>query len=580
MAPKRVLDSGRPQDRAAQRRKLGTLRDLTVQPATKKRYQSAIDQFLHFLSHENQVLPREKSKLDPLVCEYLEHLWASGSGRALACDTLAGLQDLQPGLKSHLPGAWRLLKAWHLNEVPNRAPPLPEHVLHAMIGWAFFHNHVTFGISLLLGFYTMLRTGELLGLRSCHMLTGKGQNQVLVSLGLTKGGKRQGAAESVILGYEPAVLLVKKWKALASSSTPLAKSPAHWRGLFSECLEALKVSKFEFRPYSLRRGGATFWFSKHQSMDRIMVQGRWQAQKTARIYINEGLAILTGGPEAWLGTSSGKDRLLVLDASKRHTAEEALRHPWLLSVNASAEKVHGNTVVTGFRNLAMASDFQRACLKAMAWSLSLAERRRLRGVFIDLSTGDGKDGSGIISKSHLQAYMRARIPKESDEGLEELAAMTANLPEEIHYSDFLAAMMASELDEHEDIVRCAFRHFDQEGSGNVTPEILTEVLGTDVDVSSIFREADIDQDGHISLHDFVLYLGRITELPPVETLASSEALQLEEESQPEKVTRKDRLRRPVVAVPEPTTPPRHSASRRQRIVPGSWRSPCQAAGRV
>lgn len=238
------------------------------------------------------------------------------------------------------------------------------------------------------------------------------------------------------------------------------------------------------------------------------------------------------------------ERLLVLDASKRHTAEEALRHPWLLSVNASAEKVHGNTVVTGFRNLAMASDFQRACLKAMAWSLSLAERRRLRGVFIDLSTGDGKDGSGIISKSHLQAYMRARIPKESDEGLEELAAMTANLPEEIHYSDFLAAMMAFELDEHEDIVRCAFRHFDQEGSGNVTPEILTEVLGTDVDVSSIFREADIDQDGHISLHDFVLYLGRITDLPPVETLASSEALQLEE-SQPEKVTRKDRLRRAI-----------------------------------
>ena len=36
-----------------------------------------------------------------------------------------------------------------------------------------------------------------------------------------------------------------------------------------------------------------------------------------------------------------KERLLVLDASKRHTAEEALRHPWLLSVNASAEKVGG-----------------------------------------------------------------------------------------------------------------------------------------------------------------------------------------------------------------------------------------------
>ena len=294
MGRKRVLDTGRPEERAAQRQKLGTLRDLTVQPATRRRYQKATDAFLQFLKHEGQTLPREKAKLDPLVCEYLEHLWASGAGRAQACDTLAGLQDLQPGLHNHLPGAWRLLKTWHLNEVPNRAPPFPEHVLQAMVGWAFFRGHITFGISLVLGFYTMLRTGELLGLRSSHLMSGNNQRQVLISLGLTKGGKRQGAAESVILGFEPAVNLVKKWKAVAASTTPLAKSPSHWRGLFSECLIALKLDQFGFRPYSLRRGGATFWFSKHQSLDRILVQGRWQAQKTARIYINEGLSVLTG----------------------------------------------------------------------------------------------------------------------------------------------------------------------------------------------------------------------------------------------------------------------------------------------
>ena len=50
----------------------------------------------------------------------------------------------------------------------------------------------------------MLRTGELVGVRSSHMISTGAQKQVLVSLGLTKGGKRHGAAESVILGYEPA----------------------------------------------------------------------------------------------------------------------------------------------------------------------------------------------------------------------------------------------------------------------------------------------------------------------------------------------------------------------------------------
>eukprot|EP00438_Fugacium_kawagutii_P035425 Skav206960 [mRNA] locus=scaffold255:97287:103925:- [translate_table: standard] len=242
------------EERAKQRRKLGTLRDLTVQPATKKRYTSAVDTFLRFLKTEGKTLPRDKSLVDPLACEFLEHLWSSGGGRGQACDTLAGLQDAQPNLKGQLPGAWRLLRTWHVNEIPNRAPPLPEHLVQAMAGWAFFKEHYTFGISLLVGFYTMLRTGEVLGLRSSHMLSSPRERQVLISLGLTKGGKRQGAAESVILGYEPIVRLVQRWKSLAQPVTPLAVTAASWRKLFNSALEALHITEFGFRPYSLRRG--------------------------------------------------------------------------------------------------------------------------------------------------------------------------------------------------------------------------------------------------------------------------------------------------------------------------------------
>ena len=54
----------------------------------------------------------------------------------------------------------------------------------------------------------------------------------------------------------------------------------------SETIEELGLGSFNFRPYSLRRGGATFWFAKHGSLDRLLLQGRWQAPKTARIYIN------------------------------------------------------------------------------------------------------------------------------------------------------------------------------------------------------------------------------------------------------------------------------------------------------
>ena len=291
-AKRKILEQSEAKDRAKQRQNLGTLRQLTVQPATRKRYDNATTAFFLFLKQEGIVIPTRKEDLDPILCDYLEYLWSTGVGRGQANDTVAGLQDVQPNLRGRLPGAWRLLKTWAVNEIPNRAPPLPEQVVQAMAGWAFFHGHYSFGISLILGFYTMLRSGELLGLRSSHILSSPAERQVLISLGFTKGGKRQGAAESVILGVERAVQLVQRWKKLASPSTSVTDTPSKWRSRFSECLKALGLERFEFRPYSLRRGGATWWFSKHHSLDRILVQGRWLAHKTARIYLNEGLAML------------------------------------------------------------------------------------------------------------------------------------------------------------------------------------------------------------------------------------------------------------------------------------------------
>ena len=69
--PKRILEGGTQQERAKIRKGLGTLRQLTVQPATRRRYDKAVDQFLSFLKHEGLTLPTNKAKLDPLVCDYL-----------------------------------------------------------------------------------------------------------------------------------------------------------------------------------------------------------------------------------------------------------------------------------------------------------------------------------------------------------------------------------------------------------------------------------------------------------------------------------------------------------------------------
>ena len=138
----------------------------------------------------------------------------------------------------------------------------------------------------------MLRTREIIALRGAQLLTDPQQSKLIASLGLTKGGKRQGAAESVVISYDLVVNFVQRWKSLASDNIPLAVTLANWRALFNDAFTALKLNKHGFRPYSLRRGGATWWFSKHRSLDKILLQGRWQAPKTGRIYMNEGLSNL------------------------------------------------------------------------------------------------------------------------------------------------------------------------------------------------------------------------------------------------------------------------------------------------
>ena len=291
--PKRVLEAHTQEGRAKQRKQLGTLRSLTVQPITRARYQAARDQFYEWLRQENLFLPHSTFRLDLVVSDYLEHLWATGHGRTDGSNLLAGLQDLQPHLKGKLKSSWRLMKTWVTHEVPNRAPPLSIDALNLLVGYCLFKGQSVFALSLLLGFHGLLRTGELLNVAAKHIAIARPKGPAVISLGLTKAGKRQGAAESVTIHNEDVCRRLHQWKQNVSASTSLTGPSHKWRKQFADTLEAVNLHTLQYRPYSLRRGGATHYFNLFGSLDKLLLLGRWQAATTARIYLNEGLSVLT-----------------------------------------------------------------------------------------------------------------------------------------------------------------------------------------------------------------------------------------------------------------------------------------------
>lgn len=299
--PKRVLEGAAQEQRVKQRKELGSLRELTVQPVTRARYSHALDDFYAYLKQENLVLPPKAHQMDKVVADYLEFLWAQGSGRSSGSNVLAALQDKQPQLKGKLQESWRLMKAWVTHEMPNRAPRLPLELLECMIGYALFKQLPLFALSLVLGFHGLLRTGEIFQICARHVTVTRPKGPAVISLGWTKAGKRHGAAESVTIHVEDVRRRLFQWCSQVRPSTLLVPSGPQWRQQFSATVEAVGFSGFDFRPYSLRRGGATYMFQQHGNLDKLLIFGRWQTAKTAGIYLNDGLAVLAELRFQWSG---------------------------------------------------------------------------------------------------------------------------------------------------------------------------------------------------------------------------------------------------------------------------------------
>ena len=122
----------------------------------------------------------------------------------------------------------------------------------------------------------------------------------MLSLGLTKAGKRQGAAESITIHMEDLCRRLFQWEKIAHCREASLTGPSHqWRKTFTEVIKAVGLESYDYRPYSLRRGGATHYFQLHGRFGSFLVQGRWQSASTARVYINQGIAVLAEISFSW-----------------------------------------------------------------------------------------------------------------------------------------------------------------------------------------------------------------------------------------------------------------------------------------
>jgi len=195
--------------------------------------------------------------------------------------------------------------------------------------------------------------------------------------------------------------------------------------------------------------------------------------------------------------------MLQVDPTKRLTVQAALDHPWISQKHAS-RPVDGS-IVDALRQFGNASKMRRCCLQMMAWSLSNEERATVRQHFLSLD----QNKQGTITLAELKKTLVDKYHISDAETLQIFDALDTNNNEEIHYSDFLAAMVSTRIAMHDGMLRDAFKRFDTDNSGYITLQNMEQVLGPSFkgeEVGQLMKEADQLNDGRISYAEFQAYL--------------------------------------------------------------------------
>ena len=230
-------------------------------------------------------------ELDDAISCWVEHIFFEGESKSLASDGLASIQYHLPQSVGHLRMSWKLAKAWQKLEPPARMIPLSPLMARAFAGACILSGKVPEAAAILTAFDALLRPGELymLQVRDITFLS----DSAVLTLRDTKTGKRKNSGEMVVLQSRIATCYLRlACRGLAPRDSLLRDGPPAFRHLFRNLVDFFELPGL-FAVYSLRRGGATYDFLQHNSMERTLLRGRWTSTSTARIYIQDTIATIS-----------------------------------------------------------------------------------------------------------------------------------------------------------------------------------------------------------------------------------------------------------------------------------------------
>ena len=266
------------------------IKHVGITDKTLAKYRVAVRRFFDWLKDNGEQLPNDLDDLDNVASEFVNELYQDDRPVGWASEFSCGLKKLYPKCSKKLQITSSYVKNWQKAIKRVRALPLEHEVLLAMASIAIVKKKKGLALILLVGFNGLLRANEMLTLTFGQMSILR-KDTMVITLEDTKGSKRSGEVESVLIKENTLVPAIAKLKKSMAAADRIYEGT--YRTLSQDILQLadeIGLKHPNLTSHGIRRGGATWYFGKTRSYDLTQEHGRWSSVKAAKAYINAATA--------------------------------------------------------------------------------------------------------------------------------------------------------------------------------------------------------------------------------------------------------------------------------------------------
>ena len=299
----RIGEASHPGPRVSRATRLDTLNDYELlEPETIRMRAKFWAAFNNWLDSELgvgslDILLRSPIALVKALEAYGHHQYAVGVPLHYYRQLLAHTQKEFPLVRPYMVSAWSLVTRWELAEPVQHRPPAPEPLVRAMAALSIAWGWPNVATVILVGFYGLLRIGEVLSARRLHLLTAidmmEDMGRFYLRIEAPKTRRRGPRVQYTTVDEATTVKLVEAlWQPLQQDQRLCCFSASAFRRRWDALVSALGLEKHHrMTPGSLRGGGAVWSHRRGDHITDIMWKMRLQNVRTLTFYLQETTAM-------------------------------------------------------------------------------------------------------------------------------------------------------------------------------------------------------------------------------------------------------------------------------------------------